>query len=862
MKKNIKGKNVVKALSFVLSASMILQPVAALAEEVEGSVNAASELNVSGDDVKSAVDAAEEAAEAAYMAQLAAQAALEEANKLDAKITDEKSYQNYEDETAEEENNLSDAIDDLVIAAIDAEGTADQAVDAIREKEAEDIEALANKADTSVSENLAGLDTKISDADKAEDKAYEALQNTETKTYKDEALVEAGKAQAAANLAKQAETEATEIYNEADKAYTDALEEYERLVALADENADNVAKNFDETQKAAALEAIATAKSDLEAKEEAYKLAMENKKTAEEAANLAAEKAGVALEKATELVDDLAELKNIDSLATLEERKANQESLLDEAKTDKTKADEKNDPIIAEQTGIKNAADAESAEHQKDINKATQDYNNANTAYSNAQKSYNNNIATSKKTTNDVKETKWVWDGPFWGHNKNIYYTQAEIDNAKKAVEQAEKDMEAANLAKEAAMTAKGEAEEAKKISDKKASDAQKEIDAANKEKSNAVTKVTNAETELANTKVTLSYLTNYYYGKNGETTDVKYLDKDELATFKKLMKEMDESFDQYTELSEDTEDYREATDGYDGFMDWLKHFWGDQYTEKRLENKYRNWNWKWENGEETHWTFTTNGSNLAVLISLTGDKLTMTTIDEAEFATYSASFDMVAAANAAAKAAQAKEAEAAALSELEAAKTALKEAEERVNLLSVDTKKSDLALQERAAQDLEAAKGRLEKAKEELSKATSEANKAQEEADEALRIANAKALRPSNNNNEEEPEAITDEEEVVVPSARRRAAAPTETTEVVEEVSNEPEAVLEIADEPVAEVEAPVEEEVVIEEEETPLAAEAVEKSKMNWWWILIVLALLTAGEETYRRYQLKKKAANATEE
>lgn len=880
MRKNNLGNKAVKVLSVVISASLMLQPVAALAEEADGSVNAAAELNVSGEEVKSAVEAAEEADEAAYEAQLAAEEALKEAENLEKKTaeevvkTDEASYQNYENEEAAVNNSLDDGIDALVVDAIDAVEDAESKIDELRNKEEEDIEALVKSSDISVSENLGNIDSLNEDADKAEDEASTALEETEKKVYKDEALVEAAKAQAAADAAKEAAGKANDAYEKAEGVYQDALKEYERICKEADKAAADLANAVDEKEKQAALDAIDVAENKLSELKDVYDKAMADRVTAEEAASLAAEKALEAEKNANALIANLADVKGLDDLATLEKDKADKEATLEEATADQTAVNEESDSVIASQTEAKNAADEESRTQLNNYNNAEKDLKAAEKAFSAADKLYNDNITAAGKNAGDVKtsvqKSEWVWDGPLWGHTKKwteyTYYTQTEIDNAKKAVEKASEGKETALAAKQDAQARKTAASEAKAAADQASKDAQKLIDDAKKAKSDAAAEVSKAKTALAESKTTLSYITNYVYGENGESAEVKYLDKDELAAFKALMNQMDTSFDQYTDIKNDTQDYADATDGYSGIVDWFFHFWEDQYTEKSLEKKYRNWNWKWENGEETHWTFTPNGSNLAVLVTLRDNKLTMTEIDEAEFATYSATFDKVAAAKAAQKAADAKEAEAAALAEYQAAVDALAAAKARVNALKVNEKTCDATAKERAERDLAKAEERLAGAKVTLEMATSEAEKAQTEADEALRIANGKAVRPSEKK-EEKTEEIKKEEKTApetkkktVVAAGTSTDAPVVTSETVEETAEEEieEVIIEAEEAPKAD--APEIATVTVEEAESPKAPE-IEEASMGWWWLLIVVVLGAAGAELYRRYQLKKNASKVND-
>lgn len=876
MKKNNLGSKAVKALSVVISASLMLQPVAALAEEADGSVNAALELNVSGEEVKSAVEAAEEADEAAYAAKLAAEEALMEAEKLEQGTleevikADEASYQNYEDEEAAVNNSLDDEIDALVVDAIEAKEDAESKIDELRNNETEELEALVKSSELSVSGNLEDIASLADAADKAEDDADKALAETEKKAYRDEALLEAAKAQAAANVAKEAADKADDAYKKAEGAYQDALKEYERICEEADKAAADLVNALDEKEKQAALDAIDVAENKLSELKDVYDKAMADRVTAEEAASLAAEKAMEAEKNANALVDNLADVKGLDDLATLETEKTNKETALEEATAKQKAVNEESNSVIEAQTKAKNAAEVESRTQLNNFNNADKDLKEAEKAVSQADKLYNDNITAAGKNAGDVKtsvqKSVWVWDGPFWGHTKKwteyTYYTQAEIDEAKKAVEKAEADKETALAAKQDAQTRKEAASEAKTLADQASKAAQKLIDDAKKAESAAASEVSKAQTALAEAKTTLSYITNYVYGETGESAEVMYLDKAELETFKALMNQMDSSFDQYAEIKKDTQDYADATDGYSGIVDWFLHFWGDQYTEKSLENKYRNWNWKWESGEETHWTFTTNGSNLAVLVTLRDNKLTMTEIDEAEFSVYSATFDKVAAAKAAQKAADAKEAEAAALAEYQAAVDALEAAKARVNALKVNGKTSDVTAKERAERDLVKAEERLAGAKVTLEMATSEAQKAQSEADEALKIANGKAVRPSENK-EEKTEEIKKEEKTVPETKKKEVVAagtstdaPVVTSETVEETAEEEieEVIIEAEEAPKAD--APEIATVTVEEAESPKAPE-IEEASMGWWWLLIVVVLGAAGAELYRRYQLKKNAS-----
>ena len=94
--------------------------------------------------------------------------------------------------------------------------------------------------------------------------------------------------------------------------------------------------------------------------------------------------------------------------------------------------------------------------------------------------------------------------------------------------------------------------------------------------------------------------------------------------------------------------------------------------------------------------------------------------------------------------------------------------------------------------------------------------------------------------------------------AVRTVATAPTE--EEVTIVEEETPLAETVEEEKVTEPEK-VDEAVVIDDSETPLAP-AVDEEAMSWWWILIVLALGTTGAELYRRHQVKKNAAKVEED
>lgn len=564
-------------------------------DAIAGDVNAAEEITVD-DDLAAIVDAAESADEAAFLASQAAEDAVAAAEALGT--------------TAEE------AVTEEIEEAIDtAETEVEEANEAIEELQQETEEVL----DDIVGDAVQETQEKLEAAEAAEADALAAKEAAEEAAWKVANAADQFTAQRYAKVAQEEADKAATAADTAYGAYTEALAILEQAVldyedAVATAQIAGVAAITDATEALeAAQKAIDDATAAVNAAKEAYDAAMTNAKTAAEAADEAQAAADEAQTAADEAVENLEEVKGVDSEALAVQVEETTEAYAG-AKSDYEKVYEEQYPIFVENANI--------------VNSLAGQINNAR--------------VTATKTTKDVKSGMLWW---------KKYYTQAEIDAAKKIVA----DYDAAYARMAAAQSAMTEANN----------------------------KATTLATQMAEQKAALATVTDYIYNNDAAVT---YDTKDD-AEYTQLLADLKTANEKYNNAVALHQSYADATDN--DFSIWnIKSY---------LEKKFAEWGMEFDYNKISidGWkiTYTDDGltlligkneENLDTIIAWEADKLTIATVESAEFAAYSATFDAVAAAQAAAKAAEAKQAEVDALAKYTQAVKDLEAAQARLDALKL----------------------------------------------------------------------------------------------------------------------------------------------------------------------------------
>lgn len=890
MKNKLVNKKVISALSIGLSVAMTMQPMTAFAapEEPEEPMDATSKLAESDQDVKDNVKTAQDAAKAADTAAEAAEVALKAANELVGEVNKAKDA-GYDEVVSADE--LNDENENTVTEESDEAATelanANEAAETVNNQVKSDLAEVVSEAEASVAEQYTAATDAATAAEAAKDVAQTALEATKAAEYKEEALEAAADAEAAAEEAAVAADEAKDAYEAAVATLEQAKKDYEKVVAEGEIAYGEATAKYNEELKEAE-DAIKAAQAAVDALEAEYnKKVTESTKAADYAVTADAE-AKKAANAAKALIDKLEALKGTGELETLEANVAEAEGYKKAAEDNKTKVDTAQNAIITERTNYKNeqqgiadAKDAVSKSLQNEINELEKNIVNQNKEAERQQGIINANSSTASKSTSDVKYSKkhyyvngkevdeWAYDICIikkWKSTRteNIYYSAAEIQEAKNAVnnataarDQAYKYAEAYGNTKAEKEAAKKAADEAKATADGNVIAANNAIVAANQAKTDAQNAVNNATNALAARKSELAVLSNYIYSAD---VNVLYTDRDEQAKFIQLMQDIVGPSDKLKEIRKDVNTYEDSID-YDNFWQWCAQKLWPLSDEYKIERKYRDWDWHWSDGE-TH-VFKDNDSNLSFLIDVRDDQLRVVKVEEAEFATFCGTFDKVAAAQAAARAAQAAADEKAAFEMYNAALKELNDATDKLNELKLNAYVGQSILD--AERALVEAQGRAYKAEAEYHKAVIEKEAAQQAALDAKEIADGKKSRPTRGgedggDNTPDYESATPVENGNAASALV-AAAPANTIEArvaAPAVNIGGGAAVEIADDNVALAPAPEKTTepatTEIADEDTALAQAPIGEESISWWWLLIIAAFGAAGYALYKKSREKK--------
>lgn len=728
------GRKMKRALTFLMSVVLVAETINCAGMTVSAGTVSAGDVIAINEELKEDVTAAEKAAQAADEAAQAAQEALDAANEL-AKEAGDAALETAEDgsytETVTEENGttkeepvLKEEIDEAITEAEEKVTEANEETADVQDDVDEQLAEIVEAAESDTAEKLEGAQAAADAAEAAKEKAEEAAEKAQNAGDQFTAEKAAKEAAAAAEEAQKAADDASAAYDEAFNILEDAIERYNKAVA----DAELTVSGGD--AQIAAQEALDAAQGALDAAKKAvddakteYDKAMADNATAQAAAEEAAKQAGIAQEAADQTVANLEEKKDVD-VEALKAEKEVKEQELQAAKDAQVTINAEQDAIIADAQAKKDAADAEIARYNEakakveDLEKGTGAFGWGDSKITEAKE-------VAGKTTSDVKETKLVWDG--WKLKKvNVYYTQAEIDAAKAVVAEydaAKTTMNAIDIAAQKNLSAA----------------AKSDIANAEAAKSTAAQAINDKTTEIAGITASIATVEDYIYDNDEAVTyDMKDNDK-----YQKLLEELKASTANYNGSVALREKYEDVIDtDEDKLFTKIKKFFEEISMEYNLNGTEISFDWK--NGV----IYTNDGltlmigkdqQNVQTLLKWENDKLTVVTIDEAEFATYSATFDKVAAAQAANRAAEAAVAEKAALDKYNAAVAALAAAQERLDAAKLN--KLNIKAAEEA---LKAAQQNVDDAKAELDRAKDAADAAKDAADAAKQAVETKPVKVS----------------------------------------------------------------------------------------------------------------------
>ena len=714
------GRKMKRALTFLMSVVLVAETINCAGMTVSAGTVSAGDVIAINEELKEDVTAAEKAAQAADEAAQAAKEALDAANDL-ANEAGDAALETAEDgsytETVTEENGttkeepvLKEEIDEAITEAEEEVAEANEETAEVQDDVDEQLAGIVESAESDTAEKLEDAQAAADAAEAAKEKAEKAAEKAQNAGDQFTAEKAAKEAAAAAEEAQKAADDASAAYDEAFNILKDAIEGYNKAVA------DTELSVSGGDAQIAAQEALDAAQGALDAAKKAvddakteYDKAMADNATAQAAAEEAAKQAGIAQDAAEDTVENLEDVKDAD-VEDLEAEKAAKEQELQAAIDAQPAINAEQDAIIAEAEAKKAVAEAEIDKY--DAAQATVKKMNDKGFLGLGTSELEAAEKVAKKTTSDVKKTEWVRDGWKWKEVK-IYYTQAEIDAAKAVV---------------AEYNAAIDVMDSIDVAAQKEIVATAESDIANAEATKNATAqaISDKTAEIAGITASIETVTDYIYDNDEAVTyDMKDNDK-----YQKLLEELKASTANYNGSVALREKYEDVIDtDEDKLFTKIKKFFEEISMEYNLNGTEISFDWK--NGV----IYTNDGltlmigkdqQNVQTLLKWENDKLTVVTIDEAEFATYSATFDKVAAAQAANRAAEAAVAEKAALDKYNAAVAALEAAQERLDAAKLNKL------------NIKAAEEALKAAQQNVDDAKAELDRAQEAADAAKAVAEA----------------------------------------------------------------------------------------------------------------------------
>ena len=705
------SKKLHRIFSFAMGVILVVETINCSGLSVqanEGSMNAADAI-VLDEELANQVDAAGKADEAAYEAAQAAEAAQKAAEELAntageaALETDEDG--NYtkevtgEDGSVTEEPVLKEKIDEAIA---DAEKKVDAANEETAEVQAETentLKEITENAEADTAEKLGTAQDAAEAALAAKEKAEAAKEKAENARDQFTAEKAAKEAQAAAEEAQTAADEAYGAYDDAVKILNKAIEDYNTAVEAAELSvADGDVQKAAQDALDAAQAELDKAKSAVEEAKKEYDSAMADNATAQAAAEEASRQAGLAQEAADNTVENLEEKKDAD-VEALKAEKEIKEQELQAAKDAQVTINAEQDAIIVDAQTKKDAADAEIAK------------------YDEAAGIVDDLEDSSWKAYSDIEKARIiVKNGTGWCRKLLTKISQSDVDNAEKTIakyETAKSIMSSIDIAEQQEISAT----------------AQSTINEAETKKNAAAQAVNDKTTEIAGLTASIATVEDFIY----DSDDAVTYDMKDNADYQKLLEELKASGNDYNGSVLLREKYEDAinTDG-DGLWTKIEKFLKEISMEVELNGTEFEFDWSkgiiYTNDGLTL-MIGKNQQNVQTLLKWENDKLTVVTVDEAEFATYSATFDAVAASQAANKASEAAAAEKAALDKYNAAVAALEAAQARLDKakltkLEIDKAEAALAI---AKQNVENTRIAWETAQDAADKAKEAAKAAQE---------------------------------------------------------------------------------------------------------------------------------------
>ena len=645
------GRKAKRIFTVLMGLILAVETINCAGMTVKASTVSSGDAIVINEELKEDVTAAEKAAQTAEEAARAAQDALEAANDLAGAAGDaalDTVEVAGEDGNVTKESVLKEEIDDAITEAEVEVKEANEVIEEIENSASDQLENIAADAEVKTAEKLEDAQAAADDAVKAKEAAEKAAEKAQNATDQFKAEQAAKEAAAAAKDAQKAADNAYAAYVEADRILAEAFERYNELIAAATVSggdAQEVAEKAIEDAQKVLNEAMAI----VEAAKKEYDDAVAANGTAQAAAEEAAKQAGIAYDAAGNTVENLEEVKNVD-VETLEKDLAAKQQELQAAIDAQPGINAEQDDIIAEAEAKKAAADAEIAK------------------YNEAADVVNNLTDSSWKVYSELERAQIIVEnGTGYCRRLGKKIKQSDIDSANQIIAKYNAAIAVMDSIDIAAQS-------------KASADAQAAINDAEAVKNATAQAISDMTTEIAGITASIQTVTDYIYDNSEAVT----FDMKDNAEYQKLLEELKASNDGYNASVALREKYEDVidTDG-DNLFTRIKKFFEEISMEYNLNGTEISFDWS------KGLIYTNDGltlmigkdqQNVQTLLKWENDKLIIVTVDEAEFATYSATFDKVVAAQAANRAAEAAEAERAALEKYNAALAALAAAQERLD--------------------------------------------------------------------------------------------------------------------------------------------------------------------------------------
>ncbi|MBQ9863449.1 MAG: hypothetical protein IJM28_06035 [Lachnospiraceae bacterium] len=627
MKKDLRSsKQIIKALSIGISATMMLQPISAFADDTSAADNlhttgTGRDAAITDSTVAQEVKAAEDADKAAYEAKEAAEKAEELVEKLVEEVAGKEATETEEavDGILDKDNNGDElTLEENVEEAKEAVADANDAVDDLQAEVDAALDVIAEEATNDVSANVTATETAYNNADKAEDAArlaLETLSGNDSIVYKEDAMVEVNKAIEAANTADEEAKKAETALTEAEERYNKAVEDYEALLAQADVSRNEIEKSVSDTEYADAQDELAKAKAAMEAAKAEYDAALAKVGTAENNAKEALKQAGIADENADKVIDYLEAIKKSGELATLQQNVADAEASLKSAKENEELVKAEQGAIIEARKAEKEAAEklseqyagemstelTEKAKQQGRMDEALKTINNEElkNQANGGVKEYTYKLLIGVKVWGKVVG-KWTEVSKDYYYNPPLgikllnrektpkeYYSETEKLAAQNMISAANTTYNEAKDLRDAADRRYGVAKANKDTQDGNAKTAQDGIDAAENTIKLASDAVTTEETRLKNANSELNEIAAFIYvADSKDSREIDFNDKKDQELFKNLCDKMKDEYNKYNDVRIDYENYYDLNHANLKWYEIGKQLY-NWYKECKIEHKY-----------------------------------------------------------------------------------------------------------------------------------------------------------------------------------------------------------------------------------------------------------------------------------